>query len=304
MSIPSEGEASPSTLLTATLWTRLAALETRLSEGAGAAPDAAQADVVQADAAQADAAALKADIFALFKEVEQASGTLAEVTQRIKGLASQWTARFGAPRETATPARVDHLAASTFVEKGWSRLATDDLPGAIAALEQALAHAPNDVEAAALLGWARAWHGDTAGAERLLVAVLRQAPEDPLALTAMGFVRVAGARCSEAGEYFRQALSGERSPKATLYAHLGRGMALAGAGATDDADAAFATALAIGPNLVQAWYARGEALWRAGRLEAARAAWQAGAQGSRFTPWSARCAMRLTSVTSDASPSA
>ncbi len=301
MSTPSEREGSPPALLAETLWTRLAAVEARLSAVEGPAPLGGDVSPV---ASREDGAALKADIFALFKDVEQASATLSEVTQRIRGLASQWTARFGVTRAEAPPARVDHLAASTFVEKGWSRLATDDLPGAIAALEQALAHAPNDVEAASLLGWARAWHGDTEAAERLLAAVLRQVPEDPLAMTAMGFVRVATARWSEACTCFEQALRGERSPKATLYAHLGLGMALAGRGAIEAADAAFATALAMGPNLVQAWYARGEALWQAGQQDAARAAWQAGAQGSRFTPWSARCAARLTGLASDAAPPA
>jgi cytochrome c-type biogenesis protein CcmH/NrfG len=55
-------------------------------------------------------------------------------------------------------------------------------------------------------------------------------------------------------------------------------------------------AVGLGPNLVEARYELGRALWFTGRKDDARATWTVGAQAGAFSPWSTRCRQVLELV--------
>src|ERR1700750_2942159 len=48
----------------------------------------------------------------------------------------------------------DHIGASTFMEKGWSKISAGDYAAAEQDLAKALQLSPNDPQAESLLGWA------------------------------------------------------------------------------------------------------------------------------------------------------
>jgi len=56
-----------------------------------------------------------------------------------------------------------------------------------------------------------------------------------------------------------------------------------------DARAFLEKAVALGPNLVEAYYDLGRAEWHGGDRSAARRTWAKGAAANRFTPWAKRC---------------
>ena len=93
----------------------------------------------------------------------------AQLRTAVKGLAERWKTLEGRGARTAVTARVDHLGASTFVEKGWSKLSLGDAAGAETALRRALELAPGDNEAESLRLWVDPPDGWQA-AERLLTA--------------------------------------------------------------------------------------------------------------------------------------
>ncbi|MEQ1691395.1 MAG: hypothetical protein ABMA00_08935, partial [Gemmatimonas sp.] len=129
---------------------------------------AAIAEELAANPASADRDRVKQDIIALFRDADAALRRQAAFKESVKALVSQWKQLDGAhsPAPAAAhsaPAaerpvvsgRVDHLGASTFVEKGWSKLSLGDAAGAEVALRRALEFTPGDNEAETLLGWAQ-----------------------------------------------------------------------------------------------------------------------------------------------------
>src|SRR5919198_2088820 len=92
----------------------------RALHGRLAAPNAAE---------QRDA--LKDQIIALFKEIEQEIADLNALKDDVKKLVDKWKTLQGeqtlAPQFTVEqPVVADHIGASTFIEKGWSRLSLGD----------------------------------------------------------------------------------------------------------------------------------------------------------------------------------
>jgi len=70
-------------------------------------------------------ATLKAEIVALFRDADAAVNAMTAFKESVKRLATSWKQQEGrapSPSRPAVSARIDHLGASTFVEKGWSRL--------------------------------------------------------------------------------------------------------------------------------------------------------------------------------------
>ena len=57
----------------------------------------------------------------------------------------------------------------------------------------------------------------------------------------------------------------------------------------EDAEAFFRKALALGPNLVEAYFELGRALWLAGRRDEAKQVWIDGDKANKFNPWGKRC---------------
>lgn len=262
----------------------------------------------------AERASLKASIVALFREAEAAVREAQALKDAVKGLAGSWKQLAGdagdtpaaetrAADATAAPSlRVDHLGASTFIEKGWSRLSLGDAPAAEEALRRALTLAPASNEAETLLGWALMLQERFDEALLLFQGVLQRDPNHALARTNVGYVCLRKAIYGEAIEHLSSAIRAGTDRKATLYAHLYLGMVYAEREMYDDAMLFYRRALELGPNLLQAWYELGRVHWRAGRVDEARAAWRAGADANKFSPWGKRCADVLATVEQGGAP--
>jgi tetratricopeptide (TPR) repeat protein len=265
-------------------------------------------------------AQLRQDIVALFREADAAATRYAAFKESVKALATQWKHldQGTVPPEASSEAspelpsnapavhfpspRVDHLGASTFVEKGWSKLSLGDAPGAEVALRRALELAPGDNEAEALLGWAQMTQGQYDAALATFHAVLARDPEHALASTNIGFISLRQQRYGEAIEHLSRAIRLDSDRKATLYAHLYLGIVYSEREMFEDAELFFRRALELGPNLLQAWYELGRARWFAGRRDDARTAWRDGAAANKFNPWGKRCAELLAHVEQGGSP--
>jgi tetratricopeptide (TPR) repeat protein len=265
-------------------------------------------------------AEIKQDIIALFRDVSEATDQFVQFKDAVKALAAQWkTVTADQPAEQAvggmtpfrvTPAvagptttgRIDHLGASTFMEKGWSRLSLGDAVGAEEALRKALALAPNDNDAECLLGWALMHQQQYDSALLTFHNVLMRDPQHALARANVGFVCLRKGIYGEAIEHLSRAIRANTDRKATLYAHLYLGMVYREREMFDDAQLFFSRALELGPNLLEAWYESGRAYWFAGKFDEARAAWRHGADANKFNPWGKRCAEMLSQVDQGGSP--
>ncbi len=248
----------------------------------------------------ADRARLKDEIVALFRAVESAEREVGSLKEAVKALAGQWRTGDAVPpggsARTVQSARVDHLGASTFVEKGWSRIALGDGAAAEQALLKALALAPGDSEAEAMLGWALVLQERDDEALLRFHHVLLRDPQHALARAHVGFICLRRKSYGEAIEHLSRAIRVDNDPKATLYAHLYLGLVYFDREMFDDAKLFFRKALTLGPNLLQAWYELGRAHWFAHEREAARTAWREGAAANTFNPWGKRCAEQLAAV--------
>jgi tetratricopeptide (TPR) repeat protein len=222
----------------------------------------------------------------------------------VKALAETWKTLEGRPT-TARPAvsaRVDHLGASTFVEKGWSKLSLGDAAGAEVALRRALELAPGDSEAEALLGWAQMLQEQYDSALLTFHNVLLRNPQHALARTNVGYICLRKKIYGEAIEHLSGAIRQGTDRKATLYAHLYLGMVYREREMYDDAEPFFRRALELGPNLLQSWYELGRARWFAGRRDDAMHAWREGATANKFNPWGKRCAETIALVEQGGAP--
>jgi tetratricopeptide (TPR) repeat protein len=259
---------------------------------------------------------LKEEIIALYKQVDAAVSEAQALKEQVKALAGEW--KHLAPRGESTtgaatvapaggaaggPARVDHLGASTFIEKGWSKLSLGDAVGAEATLRKALQLAPGSNEAETLLGWALLEQEQLDAATQHLHAVLLRDSQHALARATLGAVCVRRGDGDAAVDHLGQAIRSDRDRKATLYAHLYLGQLYRGRAMYDDAERFFHKALELGPNLLQAWYELGWTYWLAGRTGDAVAAWRTGAEANKFSPWGKRCAEVIVDVEQGGAPS-
>jgi tetratricopeptide (TPR) repeat protein len=204
---------------------------------------------------------------------------------------------------SATTGRVDHLGASTFLEKGWSKLALLDAPGAEAAFRRALELAPGSLEAENLLAWAQMQQGQYDAAQLTLYGVLQRDPHSALAHANLGYLCLRRKAYGEAIEHLSAVIRDDADRRAVLYAHLYLGMVYREREMYDDAEAFFTRTLALGPNLLQAWYEVGRARWFAGRPDDAKQAWKTGSEANKFSPWGKRCAEILHVVEQGGAPS-
>jgi tetratricopeptide (TPR) repeat protein len=120
--------------------------------------------------------------------------------------------------------------------------------------------------------------------------VLARAPHYTLAQVNLGYIALRRGEHARALELLAPATRDETDRKAALYATFYVGLVYLHRGMHADAVAYFRQALALGPNLVEAYYETGRAHWMAGDREAAAQAWRAGAASGKFNPWGARCA--------------
>ena len=257
-------------------------------------------------ATEAEARAqLKGEIIALFRDADSAASAYAAFKDEVKALADRWKRGDGSGANAAHPTvsgRVDHLGASTFVEKGWSKLSVGDAAGAEIALRRALELTPANSEAETLLGWAQMLQEQYDSALLTFHNVLMRDPQNTLARTNVGFICLRKKNYGEAIEHLSRAIRLDTDRKATLYAHLYLGMVYREREMYADAEPFFQKALELGPNLLQAWYELGRARWFGGEQAAARAAWQEGANANKFNPWGKRCAETLAVVEQGGAP--
>src|ERR1043166_1897431 len=103
--------------------------------------------------------ALKAELAAFYRQVDKDVDQLTTLRDETRRLIDRWKVLRGeqpslAPQFASAAGYEDHIGASTFIEKGWSKLALGDHEGAEAALRKAIELSPNDPQSQALLGWA------------------------------------------------------------------------------------------------------------------------------------------------------
>lgn len=244
---------------------------------------------------------IKRDIIALFKRVDGALTDLGQLKEDIRTLVDRYKQASAAavppqgpapaPQFTGTRPAVhaDHLGASTFIEKGWSLISLGDYAGAIQALDKALVLSPGATQAQSLLGWAQMLHEDYDDALATFSKVLMKEPANALARINVGYICLKKRIFGEAIEHLSKAIRLDNDRKATLYAHYYLGLVYLERDMYEDAQTFFRKTLALGPNLIEAYFELGRALWFAGERDAARQSWADGHKANKFNPWAKRC---------------
>jgi tetratricopeptide (TPR) repeat protein len=243
--------------------------------------------------------AVKNDIVALFKEAESAAErmtafkeSLRELVQRYKSLAAEKPAKAAKSRSRVS----DHIGSSTYVERGWSAIASGDPKRAVKELERALELAPDDAQAETLLGWAQMLRGHYDDALFTYYKVLAKTPDNPLARVNLGYICLKKGIFGEAIEHLSRAIRQEQDRKASLYAHFYMGLVYLEREMYDDARAFLRKTLELGPNLLEAWYEMGRTFYLEGNRHAAAEAWRHGVEANRFSVWGERCGDALKQV--------
>jgi tetratricopeptide (TPR) repeat protein len=255
-----------------------------------------------------DVAALKGDIIGLFRSVEQQIADLATLKDQIKALVDKWKTLSAnpslAPQFTGEKPVVvaDHIGASTFVEKGWSRLSLGDHAGAEEALTKANALSPGDPQTEALLGWAQMLQEKYDEALMNFQKVLLREPANALARINVGYICLKKRIFGEAIEHLSRAIRLDNDRKATLYAHFYLGLVYLEREMFEDAETFFRKTMALGPNLIEAYYELGRSQWFNDERDAAMQTWRDGFAANKFNPWGKRCAQVLQVVEAGGEP--
>ena len=277
------------TELTEARRTQIASLTARLN-----APDAA---------AKRDS--IRSDLITLGKALEQDLAELAALKEEAKGLVERWKQLQGsaAPAFSADrPVVVDHIGASTFIEKGWSRISLGDYVGAEESLTKALALVPGDPQAESLLGWAQMLQEKYDEALMQFQKVLMREPANALARINVGYICLKKRIFGEAIEHLSRAIRLDSDRKATLYAHFYLGLVYLERDMFEDAQTFFQKTLALGPNLIEAYYELGRAYWFNGQRDEAMQTWREGFAANKFNPWGKKCAEVLKTVEEGGEP--
>ncbi|MFL5535540.1 MAG: tetratricopeptide repeat protein [Gemmatimonadales bacterium] len=249
------------------------------------------------DAPGAERDALKKDIIGLFKRVDGALTDLGQIKEGIRGLVERYKQTANGADATAAPqftgerpaVHADHLGASTYIEKGWSLISLGDYGGAIQALEKALTLSPGAVDATSLLGWAQMLNEDYDEALGNFSKVLMKEPANALARINVGYICLKKGIFGEAIEHLSKAIRLDNDRKATLYAHYYLGLVYLEREMYDDAQTFLRKTLKLGPNLIEAYFELGRALWLGGEREEAVKVWTNGYKANKFNPWAKRC---------------
>jgi tetratricopeptide (TPR) repeat protein len=252
---------------------------------------------------------LKTDIGTLFKCVEHDIASLVAVRDDVMRLVEQWK-ELRSARPTIAPqfggdkpaVRVDHLGASTFIEKGWNKISQGDHEGAEQVLNKALQLAPNDPQAESLLGWAQMHQGKFDDALLNFQKVLVREPQNALARVNVGYICLKKGIFGEAIEHLSRAIRLDNDKKATLYAHFYLGLVYLERDMFEDAQTFFEKTLVLGPSLVEAYYELGRTYWFNGQRDDAITTWKAGYAANKFNPWGQRCADVLKTVEDGGEP--
>ena len=255
-----------------------------------------------------DVAALKGDIIGLFRSVEQQIADLSTLKDQIKALVDKWKTLSAnpslAPQFSGEKPVVhaDHIGASTFVEKGWSRLSLGDHAGAEEALTKANQLSPGDPQTEALLGWAQMLQEKHDEALLNFQKVLLREPANALARINVGYICLKKRIFGEAIEHLSRAIRLDNDRKATLYAHFYLGLVYLEREMFEDAETFFRKTLVLGPNLIEAYYELGRAQWFNDQRDEALQTWRDGFAANKFNPWGKRCAQVLQVVEAGGEP--
>jgi tetratricopeptide (TPR) repeat protein len=241
--------------------------------------------------------AVKREIIALFKQVDGALTDLAQIKEEIRGLVERFKAAGSTADTSPAPqfngvrpaVHADHLGASTYIEKGWSLISLGDYPGAIQALEKALSLSPGAVDATSLLGWAQMLNESYDDALGNFSKVLMKEPANALARINVGYICLKKGIFGEAIEHLSKAIRLDNDRKATLYAHYYLGLVYLEREMYEDAQTFLRKTLKLGPNLIEAYFELGRALWLGGEREDAVQVWTSGYKANKFNPWAKRC---------------
>jgi tetratricopeptide (TPR) repeat protein len=265
----------------------LTALRTQLQEIAGRvdAPGTPDRDAV------------KRDIISLFKRVDGALTDLAQIKEDIRSVVERYKQSNSVADTSPAPqfsgvrpaVHADHLGASTYIEKGWSLISLGDYGGAIQALEKALTLSPGAVDATSLLGWAQMLNEDYDDALGNFSKVLMKEPANALARINVGYICLKKGIFGEAIEHLSKAIRLDNDRKATLYAHYYLGLVYLEREMYEDAQTFLRKTLKLGPNLIEAYFELGRALWLGGEREDAVRVWTDGYKANKFNPWAKRC---------------
>ncbi len=203
----------------------------------------------------------------------------------------------------STASRSAELNASTHVDRGWSLISRGEYARAEAELHKALLLVPEDTEALVLMGWALMLEGRHDDALICFHHVLQIDPGNAIARVNIGYVCLQKGIYGEAVEHLTRVLQDSRDRKALLYATFYLGLLYSAREMYTDAEVFLGRALALGPNLVEAYLELGRARWFSGNREGAIQAWRDGATASKFSPWGSRCAAMLAEAEAGRSPS-
>jgi len=260
--------------------------------------------------AGADRDAIKADIIALYKEVEQEIAQLTALREDVKRLVDRWKQiGGGAAKATNAPAfggerpvMADHIGASTYLEKGWSLISLGDHDAAERALLKALELSPNDPQTESLLGWAQMLQEKYDEALLNFQKVLMRQPTNSLARINLGYICLKKKIFGEAIEHLSKAIRLDNDRKASLYAHFYLGLVYAEREMYEDAQTFFRKTLALGPNLIEAYYELGRVLWFDNKRDDALETWRSGLAANKFNPWGKRCGEMLKHIEEGGTP--
>ena len=240
---------------------------------------------------------LKREIIVLFKQVDGTLADLAQIKDDIRGLVERYKQASTVAEASPVPqfngdrpaVHADHLGASTYIEKGWSLISLGDYPGAIQALDKALTLSPGAVQAQSLLGWAQMLDEDYDEALGNFSKVLMKEPANALARINVGYICLKKGIFGEAIEHLSKAIRLDNDRKATLYAHYYLGLVYLEREMYEDAQSFLRKTLKLGPNLIEAYFELGRALWLGGERDEAVRIWTDGFKANKFNPWAKRC---------------
>jgi tetratricopeptide (TPR) repeat protein len=265
---------------------------------------------LDAGLADADRVAVKTEIITLFKTVEQQVAEFSALKDEIRKLVDKWKAQQAAAAPSLAPqftaekpvVHADHIGASTFIEKGWSRLSLGDFDGAETALHKAIELSPGDPQSEALLGWAQMLNEKYDEALMNFQKVLMREPQNALARINVGYICLKKGIFGEAIEHLSKAIRLDNDKKATLYAHFYLGLVYLEREMYEDAENFFLKTLVLGPNLIEAYYELGRAYWFNEQRDEAMDAWRKGFATNKFNPWGKRCAEVLRTAEEGGEP--
>jgi tetratricopeptide (TPR) repeat protein len=259
--------------------------------------------------ATANLDALKLEIGTLYRAIDRDVDALSQLREETRQLIERWKGLRGeqpslAPAFAAERPTVheDHIGASTFIEKGWSKLSLGDHEGAEVALRKAIDLSPNDTQAQALLGWALMHQEKYDEALKVFQSVLSKQPDNSLARINIGYISFKKKSFPEAIEHLSRAIRLDNDRKATLYAHFYLGLVYLERDMFEDAQTFFEKTITLGPNLIEAYYELGRAFWFNGQQQEATEAWKRGLETNKFNPWGKKCAEVLKVVAEGGEP--